>query len=114
MQITPEWIKLAFQAIQVIWMIGVSVYLFFTRRHLANKSAIEDLGERTDERFHTLSDRVLRVENEIEHLPGTQELGLIHEKINLVTKEVSEMRGEFTAVRHSLQLIQRHLLGKGA
>lgn len=90
-------------------MIFNIAYQYVTSKSKANRSAID----RVDNRVSELTDRVRTLEGDVRHLPDHDDLGAIHEKVNLVANGMEAIRGELAAVNRTMQLINEHLLNGG-
>jgi len=94
---------------QIIVMLAVAVYTYLSNRSKANKDATEKLSERISE----VNCRVSTLETKVAHLPDDDDISEIHEKINEVGKNTSQMSGELIAINRTLSLINEHLINNG-
>lgn len=106
MEVTPDWVRIGIDAFEILWMIGASIYLFFTRRHLANKNSIKE----TNADVGDLKDRVIKIETQLASVPGSRDVGEIHMRITQVGQGLSRVEGTVSQMNTTLQLIQRSLM----
>ncbi|MDT8428506.1 MAG: DUF2730 family protein [Pseudomonadales bacterium] len=101
--------RFAFDVLQVLFMAGVSVYVWWTGRTKATQAAIDAAHER----MGTIDRRLDGIEGEIKHLPGHNDLAEIYRKVNDVDKTLSKLSGELTGINRTLNLINDYLLNQG-
>lgn len=111
-------VRVAFDAVQILGLVGVSVYTWFVNRQRATKDAITRVDEqrktdvaRIEERMREHSDRLLKAEQQIEHLPDGDKIGEVHFRIDQVGQGLRGVEGEMKQMNNTLRLIQEHLLG---
>lgn len=85
------------------------LYTWFTTRTKANASAIN----RVDSRVSEVVSRMDRLESDVRHLPGHEDLGHLHDKVNSVSQSMEGVRGELSAINRTLTLINDHLINGG-
>lgn len=95
-----------FDVAQTICFVFVAVYTYLMNRTKANRAAIQQV----DQRVTHLTERVGQLENDVRHLPDHDDLGAIHEKVNVVAAGMGEIKGELGAINRTLGLINEYLL----
>jgi DNA repair exonuclease SbcCD ATPase subunit len=98
------------QAIQLVGTIAGFVWVIISNRQKANASAIETLRAEVDEDTEQLGNRLTRLEAQMEHMPGHEDLGEIHSRVNETAQRLTSMEGELKQMNHTMQLMHRHLL----
>ncbi len=101
--------KFWFDVVQTAFMAFVSVYVWWTTRTRATKAAID----RVDDRVTGHETRLLLIEQHAKHIPGHEDLGAIHNRVDQVGQGVRTLEGEMKQINHTLHLIQQHLLENG-
>lgn len=95
-----------FDLVQTCFFIGLAIYTWIVNRTKANKSAIDMV----DARVGAIQERVTLLENDVRHLPDHDDLGAIHEKVNVIAAGMGQIQGELSALNRTLALINEHLL----
>ncbi len=106
-----------FDVIQVVWAIAVSVYVWYSNRQRATKEAIDRVElkhdtdiKRMEARLQEYGDRMLKLEQQVAHLPNNDKIGQVHYRIDQLGQGVKGMEGQMVQMNHTLQLIQEFLL----
>lgn len=109
-----------FNLAQTLFMAGVTIYVWWTNRSRATKSAIEEVDSKVtvikrdlDVRLNKLDQRLSLTEQTIKHLPDHEDLGAIHEKVNEVARTMSEMSGELRGMNRTLTLMNDYFINGG-
>tara|TARA_R110001583_G_scaffold9243_2_gene43920 strand:- start:793 stop:1137 length:345 start_codon:yes stop_codon:yes gene_type:complete len=100
--------RLGFDLAQTLFMAGVAIYVWWTNRTRATKESIKEV----DERASALERRVDGIEKDLSHLPGHDELAVLHEKVNGVANTMSQVQGELRGINTTLNLINEFLINK--
>jgi hypothetical protein len=100
------WIDLA----QLILWALLGIYTWFSNRHRVTNKRIESLETSVDERIDGQSERIIRIEERLSHLPGQADLGELHEKVNELSTSTGEVRGEIRAIHRTVSMINEHLM----
>lgn len=95
-----------FDLVQVLGLIGVSVYAWWLNRTQATGQAIVDVGERVDE----LERRVDGVDHDLRHRPGTNDLRDLWRKLEDTSQELARATSTNEALAKQLSLVHQHLL----
>lgn len=102
----------------------LAAYIFITSRSRVNTARIEKLEEHTNTLINKLEQhvqlhisdhdkRLERVEEHNKHIPTHEDFKCVHEKINRVSNDLSEMNGRLSSVDKNLTLIQEYLMKEG-
>lgn len=126
--------KFYFQVLQFLLTGGIGIYVYLSNKHTATNDRVGKMAEATDERLDNHSERITRLEGSAKasetaqrdcpqharrisdleagakHSPTHEDLGEMHEKINVVSGQLNTLTGEFSAVRRTLDLIHEYLL----
>jgi septation ring formation regulator EzrA len=92
--------------LQTVILAFVAFYTYLTNRSKANRAAID----RLDSRVTQIAERVTLVENDLRHLPTQDDIKRLHERMDCVSAEMKEIKGEFSTARRTLDMIHEHLL----
>lgn len=111
-------VRVAIDVVQVLGLVGVSLYTWFSTRHRATKDAITRVDDqrkadvaRVDERLKEHGDRLLTLEQQVNHLPDNNAIGTVHRRIDDVGQGLKGVEGQMMQMNTTLRLIQEHLLG---
>ncbi|WP_027366946.1 DUF2730 family protein [Desulfocurvibacter africanus] len=94
----------------LIWA-GLNLVGFWVMWSLSRRFVSTEHCGRCREDFEK---RLSRVESDSSHAPRHGDLSKIYERLNAVAGTVADQGGELRAIRRSLDLINQHLLNKGA
>jgi len=101
-----------FEVFLFVWNLGLGAYLWNNRRHQVTTDRIDTLETDMGAQMGEMNNRLTRVERDLEHVPDHDDLAAIYERLNGVDKGVSELKGEFAAVRRGVDMIHTFLLEK--
>ena len=108
-----EVIKFGFQVIQFLLTGGVMVYVYLVNKDKVTNDRIERLEDDLDEKLDGQGERIAKLETRADGQPTHEDLSKLHEKINTVSKDISNLSGQFIGVNTLLQTIHRHLMKQG-
>jgi len=94
---------------ELVGLALVTVYTYLVARSKANTTAIEGLDRRVDD---VEKDQAV-LQNRMDSAPTHNDLGLIHDKLNVVANSTSTLAGELKGINRQLGLISDYLLNKG-
>lgn len=110
-------VRFWFDAFQVAWAVGVTIYVWISNRQRATKEAIDRVEQKHDAdvkrfeaRLQEYGNRVLQLEQQVMHLPNNEKIGQVHYRIDQLGQGVKGMEGQMVQMNHTLQLIQGFLL----
>jgi hypothetical protein len=109
-----SWWKLWLDIAQLVLLALLGGYNWLTSRHRVTTSRIDELEESVDERIDLQGTRIIRIEETLKHQPGDDALGVLHDKVNGVSHSVGEIRGEIRAIHRTVNMINEHLISRGA
>lgn len=112
------------QAAQFVIMIGGFIWVALSNKQKANTAAIEDLTRVTataisdlrkdvDEETEKLGNRITKLETKLEHMPGHEDLGDIHSRVNEAAQRLTSMEGELKQMNNTMHLMHQHLMNRG-
>lgn len=99
-------VKLWVDIVQFVSITVIAIAGWVLARVKVNKASIDKLADR----HAALKEHVDRCEAELLHLPGHDDLGALHEKINRVDSALQGLRGEMTGINATLKLIHQAML----
>jgi hypothetical protein len=110
-------LRILFDGAQVLGLGAVSLYTYVSNRRRATKEAIAAVEVKHDLDLNAVEahlqahgDRILRAEQQIEHLPDGDKIGEVHYRIDQVGQGVKGLEGEMKQMNQTLRLIQGYLL----
>ncbi|WP_445157392.1 hypothetical protein [Halomonas sp. E14] len=98
-----------FDVAQVAFMVGVSLYVWWTNRTRATREAIVSTNERIDE----LERRMDGVDHDLRHRPSSKELRDLWRKLDETNQGLARATSTNEALAKQLGIIHQHLLEKG-
>lgn len=108
-----EWLKFGFQVLQFLLTGGIWIYVYLSNKDKVTNDRIGKLADGIDEKIDGHGERISKLETHVTGSPTHDHLAEIHEKINLVGKDIGTLSGEFAGVRNLLNTIHHHLLSGG-
>ncbi|MBA2411075.1 MAG: hypothetical protein H0V62_15380 [Gammaproteobacteria bacterium] len=103
--------------LQLIGIVVIGIYAWWQGRSRATTAAIDRVEthgrqarEQQDVRLREHNDRVLRLEEQIGHLPGRNESDMLSTRIGEINARVAEVAAEAKATNHLLAVVHQHLL----
>ena len=112
--------KFWFDIGQTVFVVLVGIYTWQANKHRATKSAINRIQEQLendiralDSRIDEHRDRLTTVERELTHVPGANDIGEIHYRVDQIGQGVKSLEGEMKQINNTMQLIQQYLLENG-
>lgn len=103
----------------VIW--AAAIYTYLANRNKVTNERITTLQQSLDTNISLLrsdmdhrmdghSDRLARVEKDVQHAPTHEDLKRLHKRIDDVASSIAGLEGEFKGANHTLHLIHAYLL----
>ena len=112
--------KFWFDVGQTVFMLLMGVFAWQANKHRATKAAIDRVEQRVSEAIRALDnridehrDRLTTVERELTHVPGANDIGEIHYRVDQIGQGVKSLEGEMKQINNTMQLIQQYLLENG-
>lgn len=121
----PDWDYRALSffliAFNTVGMVLNFIHAKVTIRQKANAKSIEKLADTFSQDLkesvrglshadHEMDDRLIRVEENLKHLPSNEDLAMLTQRIEGVAKEVGKLEGTLDQVNNGVSLIHQHLL----
>lgn len=85
---------------------------WLTNRQKANTKTIRELEDKTRTEMNRIDDRLIRVEECLDHLPTHGDVETINRRIDELGQELRKVEGMMTQINNSVQLIHKHLLNQ--
>lgn len=105
-----ELAKFLFQVLTFLMTGGIGIYVYLSNKDKVTNDRIGKLEDDIDLKLEGQVERIARLES---GTAKTGDLAALHEKINGVGKDVSEMTGALHAISDNLKLIMNQIIGKG-
>lgn len=113
---TYQKLWLTLYLISLLGNFGIGTWLYLERRNdktnerIADLSGkVEQLDKDVDARLNDLKPRLIALEARIENAPTHDDLAGIHEKINSVAREISQLTGNVAGMSRLLNSIDDYL-----
>lgn len=92
----------------LVLIVVLGIYTWWVNR---NKAASVEVRKAEKQR-QALANRMDIIEERIEHLPNDNDIERIHERIDVVSNQLSEISGSMKASNRQLELINEHLINR--
>ena len=102
--------KFAFQILQFLLTGGLAIYVYLSNKDKVTNDRITTLEGNINDTSGNHGQRIAKLEARIDKSPTHDDLANLHEKINEVSGQMKELRGEFSGARNTLQLIHETLM----
>ncbi|MBO1856815.1 DUF2730 family protein [Burkholderia cenocepacia] len=106
--------RLLFEIFNFLFNGVIAAYCWVSSKNKATNGRIDRMVEEHKAIFDAHADRLARLEEGADSLPTHRDLGEIHTRINEMGGDVSQVVGEMKGIRHTLNLIQEHLIKGGS
>lgn len=101
------------QFIQVAATVLVFLYVWITNRQKVNSDAIEKMREQFSAEVNEIDDRLIRVEQDIKHLPTHEDVSDLRTSIGTTNQNLTELRGTINQINNTVSLMHSYLLNGG-
>ena len=108
MEVDVNWTFRGWDLINTLGLFLLGLFNHLSSRSKANKETIDGMAKDLAD----LNTRVGVVENDIEHLPNDDDISKLHEKINSVSDQTSEINGRLEGIDSTLTIIHQTLLDR--
>lgn len=105
--------KFAFDVVQTIIMLAVSVYVWILSKHKVNANKITQIEDTHNEELGAVKNRLTQIETTIKHMPDKRSIHNIHERLNKQNELLNRMEGEMKGVTDNTAMILQALIKKG-
>ena len=107
---TYDGIKFWFDIAQTALIAAIGFQNYLSKKQAATTASIEQLEDDLSGKIEDQGVRLARVEQDLIHAPKHADLGMLHEKINKTSEQLSEMHGELRHIRNALDRLNQHAL----
>jgi uncharacterized protein HemX len=91
---------------------GLGVYVFVSNRNRAKAAELIQYQTATDKRIGEHSSRLSRVEETVRCMPNHTDIGNLHKRMDTMSEQLSEARGELKGIGKSVAMIHQFLLSQ--
>ncbi|MDN3441093.1 DUF2730 family protein [Psychrobacter sp. APC 3279] len=102
--------KFAFDIVQTVVMVGISIYVWLMTNHKANSTRIRDLESRHDSEIDELDTRLTSIETKLDAMPNQQSMNTLHKRINSQSQTLHKIEGELKGIADNNAMILEKLL----
>jgi hypothetical protein len=106
--------KFWFDVVQTVLIAVIGLQNWFGKRHAATEADIKALKNDIDSKLNAQAERLTRVEQDLEHVPGKEDFFRVHERLDRVCADLAELTGEFHAGNSLLKTIHQYLMNGNA
>ncbi len=100
-----EWLDIAYKVITGLF----AVWFYFDRKNDKTNQRISALEDTLDRRLDGITDRITRVEVDLENAPSHNDLGKIYDEIRKQSDSMSSMNANLAAQSSSLKQLNEWL-----
>ncbi len=105
-----ELAKFWFDVIQTLLIAAVGIMSWLNNRQRITSATITTLENSIDDRLDGQLERLTRLEQDVKHAPDHNDFKRVHQRLDTLNGEIKEMKGEFHAIRNTLNTIHHHLM----
>lgn len=102
--------KFAFDVIQTVVMIGISIYVWIVTNHKVNSKKIIELEGKHNDEIDGLRNRLTSMETKIDLMPDKRSMHNIHQRLNEQAKVLHTIEGELKGIGDINALILKTLV----
>lgn len=106
-------IALAISAANFALTWGVALYMYLANKNRVTNERITTLQEDIDGKLDDHAERLSALEARVDGVPNHGNLGSLHEKINGVRADVSNLGGRMDGIEATLRQLTNLIMGKG-
>lgn len=88
----------------------VALYSWLANRYKANNDAIQALGTTVRNEVNGLDDRVIKIEETINHLPTHDDVAKLHRRVDECAQAITKLEGTVGQMNNNVRMIHQHLL----
>ena len=103
-------VKFAFDLVQTMVMVGISIYVWIVTNHKANATKIQELAQRQDAEIDELDSRLTSIETKMDAMPNQQSMDTLHKRINSQSQTLHNIEGELRGIVDNNAMILKHLI----
>ena len=96
-----HWFDITYKGLTAIFVI----WMFFDRKNDKTHGRITELEKRIDSRLDLHTDRLARIESDIENAIGVEDIKAIHKRIDEILKNTSKTEGQLEMLNTSVKSI---------
>ena len=111
MPLADTWIQIAVACVAAASLI-TTVVIYRNSMRRKDYHELKTREEKQDKAIGELQNNVSRIGSELRHAPTHEDMGRLHEKLNAISREVSETHSSMKANMRQTEMIQQHLMEK--
>ena len=104
-----DWFDLIYKVLTGIFVI----YMFINRLNDKTHARINLLEKRMDDHHDVLSNKITRIESDIDNAIDVNDIKAIHKRIDEIMKSSSKTEGQLELLNQSVKAINDHLINHG-
>ncbi len=105
-------LKFAFDVVQTMIMVGVTIYVWIVTNHKVNADKIAELEEKHNGEIEEQRNRLTAIETKLDHMPDRNQISRIHQRIDEQSETLHKISGELKGIGDNNALILNKLLEK--
>ncbi len=106
-------LKFAFDVVQTVIMVGISIYVWIVTNHKVNSQKITELEEKHNGELDGLKNRLTAIETRLDHMPDREQISRIHQRIDELNQSVFEVQGVMKGLADNNAMILQTLIKQG-
>ena len=104
-----DWLDLIYKVLTGIFVL----WMFINRLNDKTHSRISTLEKRVDDRHDLLSNKIARIESDIDNAIDVDDIKAIHKRIDEILRSSSKTEGQLDLLNQSVKSINDHLINHG-
>lgn len=102
--------KFAFDVIQTVVLVGISIYVWILNNHKANSKKIVELEDKHNREIDKTKNRLSVIETKIDNMPDKRSLHNLHQRLNEQAKILHTIEGELKGIGDNNAMILKALM----
>ena len=105
--------RVAIDLAQFIWLALMAIWVHLRTAHQATAGKLEELHEEVQQKMSSQAERISRLEVAVQHGPSAENIKILHERIDELSRAVNQLVGQFDVTKERIRLMSEHLLRGG-
>jgi archaellum component FlaC len=101
--------KFWFDVVQTVLIAVIGLQNWLGKRHAATEADIKKLKDDMDKELKAQAERLTRVEQDLEHVPGKEDFIRLHERMDDVKDDIGDLNNEIGKIQGGFEQVSRQL-----
>lgn len=103
-------IKFAFDLVQTMVMVGISIYVWIVSNHKVNANRIQELEQRQNAEIDDLKVKLASIDTKMSLMPDKRSMHNLHQRLNSQGQVLHKIEGELKGIADNNAIILSRLL----